>query len=140
RFHGSSSQEQQDSIQALAAVRRLGPTATVLQGWDHKANAAVTAEVTTSHTWSQGESAHLQNWLASYDPTGDHLRSNQAEAQFAATRLQEALEARYKTWLGQGTVRTLRPGTWAALTQSTLDPLTAFGQVEEDQQFLFTEV
>ena len=32
RFHRSSSQEQQDSIQALAAVRSLGPTATVVQG------------------------------------------------------------------------------------------------------------
>ena len=65
---------------------------------------------------------------------------SQAEAQFAATRLQEALEARYKGWLGRGTVRTLCAGTWATLTQSTLDPLDKFGQAEGDKDFFFTQV
>ncbi|MFZ4550377.1 MAG: type VI secretion system Vgr family protein [Aquabacterium sp.] len=129
RFHGSSSQEEQDSIQALMAVRQLAPTATVLQGWDYKANAAITTEVSTDHEWASDEVRSLQNWLSAYDPTGDFLWSNQAEAQFAARCLQEAHEARYKTWLGHGTVRTLRAGTWAAVTQST-----------QDQAFFFTRV
>ncbi|MFW9617415.1 type VI secretion system Vgr family protein [Aquabacterium sp.] len=129
RFHGSSSQEEQDSIQALMAVRQLAPTATVLQGWDYKANAAITTEVSTDHEWASEEVRSLQNWLSAYDPTGDFLWCNQAEAQFAARCLQEAHEARYKTWLGHGTVRTLRAGTWAAITQST-----------QDQAFFFTRV
>ncbi|MFY9809901.1 type VI secretion system Vgr family protein [Aquabacterium sp.] len=140
RFHGSSSQEAQDSIQALAALRQLGPTATVVQGWDYKANAAITAEVPTAHSWGGQEATSLQNWLSSYDPSGDFIWGSQAEAQFAATRLQEALEARYKGWLGRGTVRTLRAGTWATLTQSTLDPLTQFGQADGDKDFFFTQV
>jgi len=141
RFHGSSSsQEAQDSIQALAALRQLGPTATVVQGWDYKANAAITAEVPTAHSWGGDEATSLQSWLSSYDPSGDFIWGNQAEAQFAATRLQEALEARYKGWLGRGTVRTLRAGTWATLTQSTLDPLSQFGQAEGDKDFFFTQV
>ncbi len=138
RFHGSSSQEVQDSIQALGSVRQLGPTATVLQGWDYKAHAAITAEVPTAHEWGGDEATSLQSWLTSYDPTGDFLFGNQAEAQFATTRLQEAHEARYKTWLGRGTVRTLRAGTWFAVTQSTLDPLSAFGLADEDKQFFVT--
>ncbi|MDX9843136.1 MAG: type VI secretion system Vgr family protein [Aquabacterium sp.] len=140
RFHGSSSQEAQDSIQALAALRELGPTATVVQGWDYKAHAVISAEVPTAHQWGGTEASSLQSWLSSYDPSGDFIWGNSAEAQFAATRLQEALEARYKRWLGRGTVRTLRAGTWAAVTQSTLDPLAQFGQAESDKDFFFTRV
>ena len=73
------------------------------------------------------DSAHIVYGNSIAILTGDFLFANTAEAQFAATRLQEAHEARYKTWLGRGTVRTLRAGTWFAVTQSTLDPLAAFG-------------
>jgi type VI secretion system secreted protein VgrG len=135
RFHRSSSQEAQDSIQAMAAIRRIGPTATVLQGWDYVGNRAITAEPPTHHQWGGEQATSLQNWLTSYDPTGDYIFGNQSEAQFAATRLQEAHEARFKTWLGRGTVRTLRAGTWVAVTQSTLDPLATFGLSPEDKEF-----
>ena len=81
------------------------------------------------------QACSLQSWLANYDPTGDHVFGNQPEAQFTATRLQEAHEARYKTWLGRGTVRTLRPGTWLALTQSTLEPLAALGLRPDQKEF-----
>jgi len=135
RFHRSSSQEVQDSIQAMGAARSLGPTATVLQGWDYASHSAITAEVPTSHQWAGDGAMSLQTWLSSYDPTGDYIFGNQAEAQFAATRLQEALEARYKTWLGRGTVRTLRAGTWMAITQSTLEPLAAFGMTSDEKEF-----
>jgi len=156
RFHRSSSQEVQDSVQALAALRSLGPTASVLQGWDYKANAAITTEVPTNHDWGGAEATSLQSWLASYDPTGDYLFGNQAEAQFAATRLLEAHEARYKLWLGRATVRTLRAGTWAAISQSQLDTLGALSALASglggagganaasalgaDKQFFFTSV
>ncbi len=140
RFHRSASQEAQDSIQAMAALRRLGPTATVLQGWDYKAHAAITADVPTSRQWGSEAAQGLQSWLSSYDPTGDFVFGNSAEAQFAAIRMQEAQEARYKTWLGQGSVRTLRAGTWFALTQSTLEPLAALGLADEDKQFFTTGV
>ncbi len=135
RFHRSSSQEEQDSIQAMGAVRRLGITATVVQGWDYVANSAITADVPTNHQWAGDEAMSLQSWLSSYDPTGDYLFGNQDEAQFTATRLQEAHEARYKTWLGRGSVRTLRAGTWMAITQSTLDPLAAFGMTSDEKEF-----
>ncbi|WP_286747839.1 hypothetical protein, partial [Aquabacterium sp. UBA2148] len=45
---------------------------------------------------------------------------NHAEATFLATLLQQAHEARHKSWFGRGSVRTLRAGTWAGVTQSTV--------------------
>ena len=140
RFHRSSSQEQQDSIQSLGAWRQLGSMGTTVLGWDYQANRAITADVPTNHQWGGEQASNLQSWLTSYDPTGDYIFGNQAEAQFAATRLQEAREVRFKTWLGSGTVRTLRPGTWAAITQSTLDSLTSLGAANENKQFFFTRV
>ncbi len=138
RFHRSSSQEVQDSIQSLGAIRKIGPTATVVQGWDYASNSAITADVPTSHQWGGDEAMSLQGWLSNYDPTGDYIFGNQSEAQFTATRLQEAHEARYKTWLGRGTVRTLRASTWMAVTQSTLDPLTALGLTADEKEFFVT--
>ncbi|MDO9006085.1 MAG: type VI secretion system Vgr family protein [Aquabacterium sp.] len=135
RFHRSSSQEEQDSIQAMGSVRRIGSTGMVVQGWDYKANAAIVADVPTHHVWGGNTASSLQTWLTSYDPTGDFIFGGQAEAQFAATRLQEAHEARYKIWLGRATVRTLRAGTWMAVTQSTLDPLASFGMEADDKEF-----
>jgi uncharacterized protein involved in type VI secretion and phage assembly/uncharacterized protein (DUF2345 family) len=140
RFHRGSSQEQQDSIQTLGAVRRLGTLATVLQGWDYKAHAAISAEVPTALEWGGDEVDSVRQWLASYDPTGDFVFGNEPEARFAATLLQQAHEARSKVWLGQGSVRTLRAGTWGAITQSTLDPLALFGQTDDDRSFFFTRV
>ena len=137
RFHGNTSQEEQDSITALAARRELRPTTIALQGWDHKANQAIVAEVPTAADWGPDEARSLNDWLHSYDPTGDFVFSNQAEATFAATLLQQAHEARHKTWFGRGSVRTLRAGTWAAVTQSTMSLLPGIG---ESQEFFFTQV
>jgi uncharacterized protein involved in type VI secretion and phage assembly len=55
RFHRSSSQEEQDSIQALGAWRQLGQAGgsmgTVVLGWDYESNRAVVADVPTDHQW-----------------------------------------------------------------------------------------
>jgi len=141
RFHGNTSQEEQDSITALAARRELRPTVMALQGWDHKANQAIVAEVPTAADWGPDEALTLSDWLHSYDPTGDFVFSNQAEATFAATLLQQAHEARHKTWFGRGSVRTLRAGTWAGVTQSTMSWLPGVGAgVEDPQELFFTQV
>ena len=137
RFHGNTSQEEQDSITALAARRELRPTKLVLQGWDHKANQAIVAEVPTAAKWGSDEAMSLNDWLHSYDPSGDFVSSNQAEATFAATLLQQAHEARHKTWFGRGSVRTLRAGTWAGVTHSTLSLLP---QSCDTQDLFFTQV
>lgn len=141
RYHRSSSQEVQDSIQALGAVRQLGPTSTAVVGWDSEAQQVIHAEVPTHHQWGGPEARSLQHWLSSYDPHHS-LAALGANPQACATWLQEAREARYKSWLGRGSVRTLRAGTWAEVTQSTLDgPLEqALNLAPETRRFLFTHV
>jgi uncharacterized protein involved in type VI secretion and phage assembly len=152
RYHRSSSQEVQDSIQALGAVRQLGPTSTVVVGWDSQAQQVIHAEVPTHHQWGGPEARSLQHWLSSYDPHHS-LAALGANPQACATWLQEAREARYKSWLGRGSVRTLRAGTWAEVTQSTLDGTLGLdlsmdldrdaptgGSDPEARRFLFTHV
>ena len=53
------------------------------------------------------------------------VRITNAQADRAATLLQEAAEARNKTWLGRSTVRTFTSGTHFELTDSPLDVLQA---------------
>jgi len=124
RFHaspGQDSQQSQDSIHALGHERRLGPSAHTVLGWDHKAHAAIAAEVPSRPDWGpEGDQgvAQLTPWLAQYDPTSDHLFGTPEEARFAATLLQQAEEARTQRWMGRGNVRTLRAGTWVAVTTS----------------------
>ena len=118
---GQDSQQSQDSIHALGHERRLGPTAHTVLGWDHKAHAAIAAEVPSRPDWGpEGDQgvAQLTPWLAQYDPTSDHLFGTPEEARFAATLLQQAEEARTQRWMGRGNVRTLRAGTWVAVTTS----------------------
>ncbi|TBO32741.1 type VI secretion system tip protein VgrG [Aquabacterium lacunae] len=131
RFHRASSQEIDDAIQALGSWREMQAIHTTVLGWDYKAHAAITADAPSAVSWGGPEAQSLQTWLSSYDPTGCFLFSNTDEARFAATRLQEAREARLKTWLGRGTVRTLRPGRWCSVTQSTLDTLQAFEALQK---------
>ena len=121
RFHaspGQDSQASQDSIHALGHERRLGPTAHTVLGWDHKAHAAIAAEVPSRPDWGpEGDQgvAQLTPWLAQYDPTSGYLFGTPDEARFAATMLQQAEEARTLRWMGRGNVRTLRAGTWVAV-------------------------
>lgn len=121
RFHaspGQDSQASQDSIHVLGHERRLGPTAHTVLGWDHKAHAAIAAEVPSRPDWGpEGDQgvAQLTPWLAQYDPTCGYLFGTPDEARFAATLLQQAEEARTLRWMGRGNVRTLRAGTWVAV-------------------------
>ena len=141
RFHRSSSQEEQDSIQSLGAWRQLGQAGgsmgTVVLGWDYESNRAIVADVPTDHQWGGEQASNLQSWLTSYDPVADGLYSHPDQAQFAATSMQQAREARLKTWLGQGTVRTLRAGTWFGISQSTLDSINPD---EENKEFFVSAV
>ncbi|MEN9453202.1 MAG: hypothetical protein RLZZ369_2261, partial [Pseudomonadota bacterium] len=141
RFHRSSSQEEQDSIQALGAWRQLGQAGgsmgTTVLGWDYEANRAIVADVPTNHQWGGPQASALQSWLTSYDPVADGLYSHPDQAQFAATTMQQAREARLKLWMGEGTVRTLRAGTWFSLSQSTLDSINAH---DEQKEFFVTAV
>jgi type VI secretion system secreted protein VgrG len=82
-------------------------------------------------------------------PSGAYSFASTAQAERAATLLQEAIESRNKTWLGRSTVRTFAAGSSFELTQSTLDALAelagaASGKAgkaaDPDRRFLLTAV
>lgn len=130
RFHRGAAVEQQDAIQAFGGLRQLTATASAILQWDYTRKAAVAAEVLTHQTFASDALQAQAPWLQSYDAEGawaDTGALSPAELQHRTTLRQEALEARRKNWLARSTVRTLRPGSWFALTQSTLDLLSALG-------------
>ena len=136
RFHRSAAVEAQDAITALGAQRTLQAATTTVLAWDYAAKRAVAASVPTNHAFG-GENAPR---LESYDPTSAYAFATTGQADRAATLLQEAIEARNKTWLGRSTVRTFRPGSTFDLTESTLDVLASLGQGDDDRRFLLTSV
>ncbi|MCY7370890.1 MAG: DUF2345 domain-containing protein [Polaromonas sp.] len=71
-----------------------------------------------------------------------YAHASSAGAERAAVLLLQSLEARHKTWLGRGTVRSFTAGSSFVLTQSSLDGLATMvaAHTERDRQFLLTDV
>ena len=116
RFHGASSREEQDTIQALTATRTLPVALTTLSSTDYKSKRAVAATTPTAQRVG-GKHAPV---LESYDTPGAYAWAGAAGALRTAQLHQEAHEARSQRWQGRSTVRTLRPGTRFTLTQGPL--------------------
>jgi type VI secretion system VgrG family protein len=140
RFHRASSQETSDAIQALGSQRILQSAGTTVLAWDYKAKRSVAASVPTNHAFGGPNAPRLE----SYDHAGAYSFATTAQAERAATLLQEAIETRNKTWLGRSTVRSFAAGSTFNLTQSTLDALADIarqaGGEPPDRRFLLTEV
>ena len=125
RFHGASSREQQDSIQALGAKRQLTVALTTVLSMDYKSKQAITASVPTNHQYA-GKNAPV---IESYDTPGLYAYADAAQAERYARLQQEAHEARNKTWIARSTVRTLRPGTRFTLTQGPLSGISSISNI-----------
>jgi type VI secretion system secreted protein VgrG len=139
RFHRASSQETSDAVQALGSERQLQATTTTVLSWDYHAKRAVTASVPTHHAYGGPNAPRLE----AYDHTGAYTFATSAQADRAATLLQESLEARNKTWLGRSTVRTFTSGTHFELTDSPLDALQSLNnktQSANNSRFLLTSL
>ena len=112
RFHRSDATETRDSVQAFGKTHQLGAgTLTVLSS-DYK---AVSGHAATAAFREQG--TH-DTPLDLYDYVGAYAFAGRAEADRYAGLLVEAHEANEAHWLGQGTVRTFRVGTWFNLTDA----------------------
>ncbi|MCD2518435.1 type VI secretion system tip protein VgrG [Massilia sp. G4R7] len=106
RFHGAHARELSDTVQALATVRRIGPSATTLLSYDYKAKKAVAGSVPSR----LAPSSRLPP-LESYDAPGQYHYADRAQAERHATIQMESREARAGLWRGRSTLRTLRAGT-----------------------------
>lgn len=106
RFHRADSQEEQDAVVAFGEHRRLLAAKVTHLAFDYKAKKAVTASVPTALDFAGANAPRLE----SYDDCGPYAFANAAEAERYGRLAMEALEARYRTWLGRGTVRSLSAG------------------------------
>ena len=114
RFHGVRAGEQQDSIQALQARRRVSATLTTLLSYDYKSKQAVSASAP-----SRQQYAKLPP-LESYDVPGQYAYAGSGVAQHYAELQMQAREARSQLWRGRSTVRTLAAGYRVNVTQGPL--------------------
>ncbi|NMG42695.1 type VI secretion system tip protein VgrG [Aromatoleum toluvorans] len=118
RFHRADSQEDQDSIVAFGAQHRLAPTLGTVLGYDYRTRRAVAASVPTARRVGSADLPVLEH----YDYAGQYAHASVIEAERYQRLTMEAVEACASTFLGRGTVRSLRPGTFLAVNGLPLDP------------------
>ncbi|MEH6434573.1 type VI secretion system Vgr family protein [Massilia sp. DD77] len=119
RFHGAHAREQSDTVQALAAQRTVGASATTVLSYDYKSKRAVAASAPARTPGS----SRLPP-LESYDAPGQYAFANRQLAQRYADIQMEAREARTQLWRGRSTLRTLRAGTRLNITGAPLQRLS----------------
>ena len=133
RFHRDAAVEEQDTIQAFGGQRTLQSTAVTTLAWDYKARRAVAASLPTAYAFAGSNSASLAPVLESYQSPGAYAHADSARAQRGAELMLQTLEARQKSWLGRGTVRSFTVGRSFALTQSDLDVLASLGAAHSER-------
>jgi type VI secretion system secreted protein VgrG len=130
RYHQASSQEEQDTLQAFGGLRRLTATRVATLTWDYKSKRAIAADV-PSPAANAGPNAPSLEHYSAHSHHGAFSAADTTQAQRSATHIQQALEARQKTFLGRGTVRSFTAGTHFTLTDSDMAPLD---QLEDDNE------
>lgn len=137
RFHRSSPAEEQDTIQALVALRSMAPSTVSLLSWDHSGKRAVAASMPSAARFA-GETAPV---LETYDHAGACAFANTAQVERATRLAQQAIEARHKVWVARSTVRSFTAGTYFELTHSNLEALALVeDSAQPDTRFLITAV
>ncbi|PKO86144.1 MAG: Rhs element Vgr protein, partial [Betaproteobacteria bacterium HGW-Betaproteobacteria-12] len=96
-----------------------------------KARKVVAASVPTAQRFASDHAPRLE----SYDDAGPYAFATADEAERYGRLAMEAIEARYQTWLGRSTVRSLRPGTHLDLVGLPHDPSQT-----ADHRFAISEV
>ncbi len=132
RYHRADSQEDQDVILAFGQHRRLLSSVVTHLAYDYKAKKSNAASVPTAKPYAGDHAPRLE----SYDDSGPYAFANSAEAERYGRLAIEALEARYQTWLGRGTVRSLAVGTRLDLIGLPTDPQ----QPEADHRYVVTDL
>jgi type VI secretion system secreted protein VgrG len=114
RYHRAAAVEQTDSITGWHATRRWTTNSIVIGSWHEGQVTNITARADSAH--DNGETPSL----SATDQPGQRLFTAREQAERTARRQLEALEARNQTYEGQGTVRTLAPGTTFTLTDHAI--------------------
>ena len=133
RFHRTDGIESADSIDQWTGSRQIQAGATQLASYDYKAVSTHTGgEATRTQHGEAGND--LATSLEDYDPQAAYYGNDPDEIARYANLRQQSQDLASKTFQGEGTVRSLLPGTWFELT----DHPTHDHDAQEDRQFLVT--
>ncbi|MCK9987711.1 MAG: type VI secretion system secreted protein VgrG [Azoarcus sp.] len=136
RFHRADSQEDQDSVVAFGAQHRLAPTVGTVLGYDYRSKRATAASVPTARRVGSADLPILEH----YDYAGQYAHASVAEAERYQRLAMEATEAHAGIFLGRGTVRSLRPGTFVAVNGLPRDPATPAAPAAAGERFAVLDV
>lgn len=131
RFHRDAAVEAQDSVQQLGCERLSHPEITTISGWDYKAKRVIAASLPTAHPSINKNMPFVEScdWLGLYP------FASQDEAEHYVRILREAMDARTKTWFGQGTVRTFRAGSVFDLTEAPFPRRSGTASEDKHRRF-----
>jgi len=105
RFHGAHARERSDSVQALASLRSVAPSAVTVLSYDYKSK-----QVVAANSPSRLDNGSLPP-LESFDAPGQYAYADSGQARRYADLQMEGREARSQSWHGRSNLRTLRAGT-----------------------------
>jgi type VI secretion system secreted protein VgrG len=134
RFHRAAATEQSDSITSWYASRRLMTNAVAVGSWHEGQVTNITAQADSAHDNGDVPS------LTAVDQPGQRLFAARAQAERAARRQLEALEARNKLYHGESSVRTLAPATTFVLTGHAIHDADRFGEGDGAATFMLISV
>lgn len=105
RFHRAAAVEKTDTITSWHAARQIVTNALAVASWNEQQASVITSRESTCH-----DNGDVPELLAADHSGQRHFRDTSLAERQARMQL-EALEARNKIYTGEGTVRTLAPGT-----------------------------
>lgn len=112
RYHRADSQEEQDAILAFGEHARFNIASATQLSFDYKAKSSVTSVVPTQRQLGGKNALHLEH----YDDAGPYAWADGSESNRYGELLMESVEVRCRTWHGDSTVRSLRPGFYVDVT------------------------
>jgi type VI secretion system secreted protein VgrG len=134
RFHRAAAVEQEDGITGWHASRRVMSNRIMTGSWHEGLASRVDAQADSTH--DNGAVAPL----TLIDQPGQRSFTARVQAEHAARRQLEALEARNKTYHGESTVRTLTPATTFVLTDHAIHDLNLSTDSDSDATFAVISV
>ena len=129
RYHRSDSTETRDGVQGIGLQRRIGADRLAVLGTDYRTVQAIAAQLPLERA---GHDAVLEH----YDPGGAYAYADASDAERHVRLMAQAEEAGREQWLGHGTARTFRAGTWFRLLQGPSAP----DQEQTPPELLLTRV
>ena len=138
RFHRTDGVETDDAIDVWTGERRIHSGKSTLASYDYQAvSTHVGEDDTRIHPGENGQAlAALTDGLEDYDPQTGYYGSDPDEMARYTELRQQAKDLASKTFLGEGTVRHLVPGTWFELAEHPIHDQDG----PEDRQFIVTHL